>query len=186
MTRRMLLLALVLALLPAVARAEGPLSGGTRLYVEEEPIGPFTLSSFAAPNPPVTTDRLWVTVQLRDGARAVQDARVWVTLTDPEGGRSPRTAATHDLAATRLDYTAALPVSQPGLYEVRIEMEHPDGDGTVEYRVNVNEPLTRFIFIVMAAPALLVALLLVHRFVVRLPGPAAVLVGDDRPLEKEM
>lgn len=173
-----------LFLLPATARAEGPLSGGTRIYVADEPVGSLDLSSFAAPNPPVTTDRIWVTVQLRDGAKAVDDARVWVVLSDPDGAAVQRVEATHELAAQSFDYTAALPVPESGTYLVTLEVEHPQGSGTVAYNVNVSEPLTRWIFFLMAIPALLLLLALGHRFVARLPEPAAVLAGDDGPLER--
>lgn len=177
------LLAGLVALLPLVAWAEGPLSGGTRLYIVEEPLGAFTVASFAAPNPPVTTDRLWVTAQIRDGGKAITDARVWVTVTHAESRASERLEATHDLAAVPLDYTAAFPVSEPGSYTVEIEMEHESGTGRVSYPVSVTEPMTRTIFLMMALPAVLIALVLIHRFVIRLPAPAAILAGDDQPLE---
>lgn len=186
-----MLLAMVVALLPVTARAEGPLSGGTRIYLDKEPAGAFTLSSFAAPNPPVTTDNLWVTVQVRDDARAVTDARVWVTATprDRNGAQSDfqpqRVEATHDLAASPLDYTAYMPVPAPGPYDVLIEMEHPEGSGQVRYIANVNEPLTNYIFLLMGIPFLLLALVLARRFGARLPAPVSGMAEDDAPLTQE-
>lgn len=170
---------------PMTAHAEGPTSGGTRVYIAEAPFGDFTINSFAAPNPPVTTDRIWITVEIRDGTRAVRDARVWVTVTDLSNPYSERVEATHELAPTEYDYTAAIPVPQQSSYDVKIEMEHPSGNATVDYTVKVTEPLTNSIFLFMLAPALLIVAFLVHRFVVRLPAPAAVLVGDDSPLQEE-
>ncbi len=186
-----LILVLIAALPPVTARAEGPLSGGTRIYLDKAPAGAFTLSSFAAPNPPVTTDNLWVTVQVRDDARAVTDARVWVTATprDTDGAQSDfqpqRIEATHELAASPLDYTAYMPVPVSGPYDVLIEMEHPEGSGQVSYVANVNQPLTNYIFLLMGIPFLLLALVLVRRFGARLPASVSVMAGDDAPLTQE-
>jgi hypothetical protein len=189
---RLLILAILLtALLPAPVLAEGPLSGGTRIYLDKAPAGPFTISSFAAPNPPVTTDNIWITVQVRDDIKAVTDARVWVTVT-PRDLDAPQTTlqpqrreATHDLAASNLDYTAFLPVPAPGSYDVLIEMEHPEGSGRVSYVATVTEPLTNYILLFMGIPFLLIALWLARRFGFRLPTAASVLSGDDAPLIKE-
>ncbi len=177
-----LLLLCCLLALPRPVLAEGPLSGGTRLYIEDEPLGPFTVSSFAAPNPPVTTDNLWVTAQVRDGARAVLDARVWITVTPLGGGAPERAEARHELAAQPLDYTAFLPVPAEGLYHVLIEMEHPQGNGTASYDVNVSEPLTRWIILLLGLPFGLAALWVARRMGRRLPASARVLSGDDAPL----
>ncbi|MBA3533391.1 MAG: hypothetical protein H0T73_15835 [Ardenticatenales bacterium] len=162
-TRSLLLCLCLLLLSIAPVLAEGPLSGGTRIYIDKEPLGPFMVTSFAAPNPPVITDNLWVTVQVRDGAKAVTDARIWVIVT-PRDGVPQRIEAVHELAASALDYTAYFPVTTPGPYEVRIEMEHPSGTGSTLYPVQVSEPLTSYIFLLMALPFLLVALFLVRRF----------------------
>lgn len=182
------ILALLLALLiilPSIARAEGPLSGGTRLYIEDEPLGPFTVSSFAAPNPPVTSDGLWVTVQVRDGGKAVTDAQVWVTVLARKQDVVQRMEAVHELAAAPFDYTARLDVPEADTYEVLIQMKHERGEGETRYTVNVSEPMTNFILILMAGPALLIAIALIHRFVIRMPNSVAVLAGDDEPLAEE-
>ena len=171
-----------LLLFPHHAQAEGPLSGGTRVHLANEPLGKFEVTSFAAPNPPITTDRLWVTAQIRDGAKAVTDAKVWITVTSQRTGTSQRLEAVHELAATPLDYTAALDVKEDGKYEVLIEMAHAQGDAEISYIVHVSEPLTNVIFLIMAAPALLIALFLVHRFMFKLPASMAILAGDDEPL----
>ncbi|MGB0389265.1 MAG: hypothetical protein ACPGWR_30955 [Ardenticatenaceae bacterium] len=181
-----LLITLLFILLPATVLAEGPLSGGTRIYIADEPLGPFTVTSFAAPNPPISTERLWVTVQVRDGAKAITDARVWVTVIPQKTGQPQRLEAVHELAAVPLDYTAALDTGTDGAYDVVIEMEHAQGNGEARYLVNVTEPLTNFIFLVMAAPALLIALALIHRFMIKLPAPVAVLAGDDDPLSADI
>ncbi|MDQ4074858.1 MAG: hypothetical protein M3220_01290 [Chloroflexota bacterium] len=180
--KRLLFVILLLLLLPTTVLAEGPLSGGTRIYIDEEPLGPFMVSSFAAPNPPVTTDDLWVTVQVRDGAKAVTDARVWVTVTEGDGGETHRAEARHDLAAQPFDYTVYLPVPASGTYEVLIEMEHPDGGGTVQYPIRVSEPLTNYIVLVLAIPFLVFALWLARHFGLRLPTSERVLSGDEEPL----
>lgn len=166
----LLLVLLGLLALPATARAEGPLSGGTRVYLEEEPVGPFSITSFAAPNPPTTKDNLWVTVKVREGAKAVQDARVWVTVV-PEGatGEPQRMEAQHELAAQAIDYTAFLPVPTAGSYRVEIEVEHPQGSGRTSYPVAVSEPLTRYIFLVVGIPFALLAIWLVRTLEKRLP-----------------
>lgn len=170
-------------LIPAIAYAEGPTSGGTRVYLSNTPLGEFTVNSFAAPNPPVTTDRLWVTVEIRDNGRAVSDARVWITITDPRRDYSQRVEATHDIAPTTYDYTAAIPVPEESSYDVLIEMEHESGNASTQYTVKVAKPLTNSIFLFMLGPALLITAFLIHRFVVRLPAAAAVMAGDDTPLE---
>jgi hypothetical protein len=171
--------------LPIVAYAEGPTVGGTRVYLADAPFGEFTVNSFAAPNPPVTTDRLWITVEIRDEGRAVSDARVWVTVSDLSRDYSQRVEATHDIAPTAYDYTAAIPVPEESSYDVRIEMEHPTGNAETQYSVKVATPLTNSIFLFMLGPALLIVAFLIHRFVVRLPAPVAVLAGDDAPLNTD-
>lgn len=171
--------------MPGAAYAEGPTSGGTRVYITDAPLGAFTVNSFAAPNPPVTTDRIWITVEIRENGRAVRDARVWVTVTDLNRPYSQRVEATHDLAPTEYDYTAAIPVPEESSYDILIEMEHPSGNAQTDFTVNVAKPLTNTIFLMALAPALLIVAYLIHRFVVRFPAPVAVLVGDDSPLETE-
>lgn len=145
--------------------AEGPLSGGTRIYLSKEPFGPFTLTSFAAPNPPVTSDNLWITLQVRDGARAVTDAQLWVHVVAPDGSVGERVEATHELAASALDYTAVVPVTIPGRYEVQVELQHSQGEGSLSYPIEVNEPLTGYIFLMMGIPFLLLGLYLVYYFI---------------------
>ena len=154
-----------------VGYAEGPTSGGTRVYITDAPLGAFTVNSFAAPNPPVTTDRIWITVEIRDNGRAVSDAQVWITVSDPRRGYVQRVEAVHDIAPTTYDYTAAIPVPEESSYDVLIEMVHPTGNASVDYTVNVSKPLTNTIFLMMLGPALLVVAFLIHRFVVRLPAP---------------
>lgn len=187
MQRVWLIIALlvVVGIVPLAVYAEGPTSGGTRVYITEAPLGAFTVNSFAAPNPPVTTDRIWITVEIRDNGRAVRDARVWITVSDSRRDYTQRVEATHDIAPTDYDYTAAIPVPEESSYDVLIEMEHPTGNASVDYTVTVSKPLTNTIFLMMLGPALLIVAFLIHRFVVRLPAPAAVLVGDDAPLEPE-
>jgi hypothetical protein len=143
------------------------------------------VTSFAAPNPPVTTERLWVTVEVRDGAKAVTDAQVWVTVMARQRDVVQRMEAVHELAATPFDYTAALDVPEADSYEVLIKMKHERGEGEARYTVNVSEPMTNFILILMAGPALLIAIALIHRFVIQMPSSVAVLVGDDEPLSEE-
>jgi hypothetical protein len=176
---------IIVGMSPLAVYAEGPTSGGTRVYITDSPFGAFTVNSFAAPNPPVTTDRIWITVEIRDKGRAIRDARVWITIKDVNRPYTQRVEATHDIAPTEYDYTAAIPVPEESSYDVLIEMEHPTGNATTDFTVKVTKPLTNTIFLMMLGPALLIVAFLIHRFVVRLPATAAVLVGDDSPLEVE-
>lgn len=122
------------------ALAFGPSSGGSKLRVNDEKIGPYTLLVATAPLP-VTVEQMsvWVRVTESKTSSLRRDALVTIEATPRGGGPALTAQGTHQNAGNDYDYAAHLPVEQAGQWDVTVYAEdEPD-----QVQVSLTETVTR-------------------------------------------
>ncbi len=149
-----LLLTILLAVAPTYVAAEnlGP-GGGTRVIAGDEVAGPYRLYVTASPEPaqigPVT-----IVVRVSDiqSGEKVKDAQVRVELALPADGLRLERAATHEDAASPIDYAAHIPVAQAGQYDGVIRVSATQGVAELRFTQRVLPPRTTSTLLILALP----------------------------------
>lgn len=134
----LLLVALMVPLRTALA--EGPGTGGRAIRLDDEPAGPYRLRVVTSPTPP-RVGSLFVEIRVIDHAtdELVRDASVQVSAEPTEGNAPPlQSSATHDFAPIPGEYAAHLPVSEAGIWEIRIAIEGTQGAGEAAFLQRVS------------------------------------------------
>lgn len=110
------------------ALAIGPGTGGSKIRVNDEQIGPYTLLVATAPLP-VTVGQMsvWVRVTETETNDLRRDAVVTVKATPRNGGETLAAQGSHKNAGNNFDYVAHLPVEQTGQWEVTITVKDEPG-----------------------------------------------------------
>ncbi len=157
----LIILSLVLALLAPPALAIGPGTGGSKIRVSDEPIGPYVLLVATSPLP-VKVGQMSVWVRITDAAQANQlrrDAAVTVAVI-PRAGGSPQTApATHQNAGNDYDYVAHFAVEKAGEYDVTVVVEDELGQAEVSFVETVSRGLTAGLLLGLAVPFVTLAVI---------------------------
>ncbi|RME74751.1 MAG: hypothetical protein D6784_09375 [Chloroflexi bacterium] len=132
---RLLLVAIIFIFLTCVlpVYAVGPGTGGSKVRVNDEKIGPYILLVATSPLP-VRVGQMSVWVRVTDAATGQlrRDAVVTVQMTPRGGGQTLTGQATHKNAGNDYDYVAHFDVAQAGQWDITVTVE--DAPGTVETR----------------------------------------------------
>lgn len=139
-SRRIALFALALTLLVSTvfvgaASAEGPGTGGRRIRLENERVGPYVLRVVTSPNPP-QVETLYVEVRVEEATsgRIVRNAEVNLTAHAVDSGASLEAEATHDIAPIPSDYAGHLGVPHSGDWIITVEVKGPAGQAEVSFQ----------------------------------------------------
>lgn len=181
LTPRALLLLLLLLALPAVVLAHG---GGTPQLVNQ-PVGPYWLSAWTSPDPP-RVGQLHLTFGLaepgegREAGAPVLGATVRLRLQPAAAvAASPiTTLATNENAANRLFYEADVTVPAAGAWQVRIQVEGPDGQGTASFPLQV-QPLQTTNWLLLGGGGVLLVVALFALFTWRRQTPPSDATTND-------
>lgn len=145
------------------ASAEGPGTGGRRIRLENERVGPYVLRVVTSPNPP-QVETLYVEVRVHDAESGdlVRDAAVRVQAWPLNAGDTQLEAiATHDFAPISSDYAAHLRVPQAGDWMIEIHVDSPAGPASISFQEHVISRSTLAPLISAALPFAGLALLIV-------------------------
>lgn len=164
------LVLIFLALTGFPTEASGPVEGGRRVRLDDEPVGPYLLRVATSPNPP-TVDNLYVEVRVKEAVsgRILTDAQVTVQA-EPEGetGEVLLEIATHDFAPIPTEYAAHLRVPATGLWKITVRIDSELGPAEVSFLERVSNPLAVGTLIAVGAPlAGLAALVLIFLWLQR-------------------
>lgn len=133
-----LMLCLTTVVQPALA--SGPGTGGRTIELEDQPAGPYLVSVFSSPAPPVT-DKLYLEIRVKDAAslRVIAGGIVMVRA-EPVGfeADSVESEATHAIAPLIIDFAAHLPVSRPGTWQITIDIDGPGGPASLSFPLQIN------------------------------------------------
>lgn len=114
--------------------------GGGTMQVAGAAAGPYRVTVWTAPSVARAGNPFHVTVAVAsaDGQDPILDAEVMVSLSPLESGESTLTrAATTDQSANKLYYETDFTVANGGLYEVRVSVRGPQGEGAVSFETEL-------------------------------------------------
>lgn len=154
-----LCLLVMLLLLPQSALAIGPGTGGSKIRVSDERIGPYILLVATSPLP-VAVGQMSVWVRVTDGKTGQyrSDATVTIKATPREGGGSALTAqATHKNAGNDYDYVAHFEVQSTGQWDITVSVQDELGQGEVSFSETVTRGLSVGLLFSLAIPFVVLA-----------------------------
>jgi hypothetical protein len=152
---------LILTLLTIVAQpalAIGPGTGGSKIRVSDERIGPYILLVATSPLP-VTVGQMSIWVRVTDDktAQLRRDAVVMIKATPHNGGPPLTTQATHQNAGNDFDYVAHLEVKNPGQWDITVSVEDQLGQAEVSFVETVTRGLSATVLVGLAVPFVVLA-----------------------------
>lgn len=156
-----LLAFLLLLLLARPGLAIGPGTGGSKIRVGDERVGPYVLLVATSPLPvKVGQMSVWVRVaNATDAAQLRQDAVVTVTARPRSGGATQTAQASHQNAGNDVDYVAHLEVEAPGEWDVTVSVEDELGQAEVSFVETVSRGQNIGLLLGLAVPFVVLAAL---------------------------
>lgn len=145
--------------LPQPALAIGPGTGGSKIRVSDEHIGPYVLLVATSPLP-VTVGQMSVWVRVTDGktGKYRPDATVMVKATPREGGDPLTAQATHKNAGNDYDYVAHFEVQTTGQWDISISVQDELGQAAVPlFTETVTHGLSLSVVLGVAIPFVVLA-----------------------------
>lgn len=149
---------LMLVVSSGTVRAEGPGTGGSRIFVSDKTIGPYVLLVWAGPSP-AQVGRYTVYTRVADAAtgRQLRDGiQVKVQSTEESTGDVTEMEANHTNAGNALDYAAHFELARQGNYGFAVTVDGPDGSATVDFRDRVVPTITFGLISAIAGPFIVV------------------------------
>jgi hypothetical protein len=155
-----LMLALCTSLaLPDLALAIGPGTGGSKIRVSDEKIGPYILLVATSPLP-VTVGQMSVWVRVSDGqtSQLRRDAVVQVEAAPRSGGPTISAQANHKNAGNDYDYVAHLPgIQAAGQWDIKISVQDELGQAEVSFVETVTQGISLNVVVGLAVPFIVLA-----------------------------
>lgn len=162
-SRRVLIflyLNLVLLVLPQPALAIGPGSGGSKIRISDERVGPYVLLVATSPLPvSVGQMSVWVRVTDSQTGKYRPDATIIIKATPREGSGPPVTAqASHKNAGNDFDYVGHLDVQKTGQWDVTVSVQDELGQAEVSFSETVTRGLSLGLLFGLGVPFVVVAI----------------------------
>lgn len=154
--------------------AIGPGTGGSKIRVDDERIGPYILLVATSPLP-VTLDQqmsVWVRVTNDATNQLMRDSIVMVDITPREGGETLTAQATHENAGNDFDYVAHFDVDETGFWEVNIVVDDELGEVDVSFSEQVSRGANTTLLIGLGVPFIVLAFVIGVYFWRRSEEPA--------------
>ncbi len=154
----LLCLALLLVAGHGVAAAEGPGTGGSRIFVSDKTVGPYVLLVWAGPSP-AQVGRYTVYARVNDattGRQLREGIQVRAQSTEESTGSTTEANATHANAGNSLDYAAHFELPRQGNYTFVVTVDGPAGQATVDFRDRVVPTITFGLISAIAGPFIVV------------------------------
>lgn len=140
------------------ALAIGPGTGGSKIRVSDERIGPYVLLVATAPLP-VTVGQMSVWVRVTDGQtnQVRRDAVVTVKATPLDGGPTLTAQGSHQNAGNDYDYVAHLPVERTGQWNIALLVEDEPGQAETTFTETVTSGLGIQVLVAIGLPFVVLA-----------------------------
>ena len=140
------------------ALASGPGTGGSKIRVSDEVVGPYILLVATSPLP-VTVGQMSVWVRVTDPAtnQLQREALIMIEATPQSGGPTLTAQATHKNAGNNYDYVAHFEVEEPGQWDVVVRVEDELGEAEVAFSETVSQGLSVELLIGVAIPFVVLA-----------------------------
>lgn len=138
--------------------AEGPGTGGSRIFVADKTVGPYVLLVWAGPSP-AQVGRYTVYARVNDAATGRQlreGIAVRVQSTEESTGEVTEAEANHTNAGNSLDYAAHFELPRQGNYTYAVTVDGPAGQATVDFRDRVVPTITFGLISAIAGPFIVV------------------------------
>ena len=144
---------------PRPLSASGPGTGGSKIRVSDERIGPYVLLVATSPLP-VTVGQMSVWVRVTDAQtdQLRPDARVTITATPPGNGPPITAPATHQNAGNNYDYVAHLEVNQTGPWNIAVYVDDEPGQVQTAFTETVSQGRNVFMLVAVAVPFVVLTL----------------------------
>lgn len=152
------LLLCIILLAPPAAQAIGPGTGGSKIRISDERIGPYILLVATSPLP-VTVGQMSVWVRVTDihTNQLRRDAVVTIRATPREGGETLIAEASHKNAGNDYDYVAHLEVQSTGQWDVTVSVTGEPGEAEVAFTETVTQGLSLGLLLGLAIPFIVLA-----------------------------
>ncbi len=143
------------------ALAIGPGTGGSKIRVSDERIGPYVLLVATSPLP-VTVGQMSVWVRVTDGStgQVRPDAVVMIEATPPNGGAAITSQGSHKNAGNNFDFVAHLEVKNTGQWNVRVTVKDELGEAEVSFIETVTQGVSLNVVVGLAVPFIVLAIIL--------------------------
>lgn len=149
------LLALVLLLMCGAAPvlAEGPGTGGSRIFISDKTVGNYVLLVWAGPSPPqVGRYTVYVRVSDSSGQQLRDGLQISVRATEEANGEVTDSEANHTNAGNSLDYAAHFQLPRKGNYQFAVTVQGAAGDAQVSFRDRVVATISFGLISAIAGP----------------------------------
>lgn len=146
-------------LAPSVVQAIGPGTGGSKIRISDERVGPFILLVATSPLP-VTVGQMSVWVRVTDiqTSQLRRDAVVSIRATPREGGETLTAEASHKNAGNDYDYVAHFEVQDTGQWDVTVSVSDEPGQAEVAFTETVTQGLSLGLLLGLAIPFIILAI----------------------------
>lgn len=157
---RIFLICVVFMVYSHPALAIGPGTGGSKIRVDDEHLGPYILLVATAPLP-VTVGQMsvWVRVTGIEDNKLRRDASVMVEAKLRGGDATAAAQGTHKNAGNDFDYVAHLDVEQAGQWDVTVTVADELGEAEVVFTETVTRGRSVGLLIGLAIPFVVVAVI---------------------------
>lgn len=154
------LVVITLAYLNSPALAIGPGTGGSKIRVNEERIGPYSLLIATSPLPVTLDQQMSVWVRITDPTTndLRRDSEVMVAATHRDTGQTLTAEATHQNAGNDYDYVAHFDVEEAGQWEITVNVSDEPGEAEVAFVESVASGLSLKLVVALAVPFLVLAI----------------------------
>lgn len=154
-------LIIILIAAPGLLRpvlASGPGTGGSKIRVNDEQVGSYTLLVATAPTPPTIGQMsVWVRVRDVETNKMRGDAVVMVEATPRTGGPTLTAQGTHKNAGNNFDYVAHLEIEDFGQWDFTIYVEDELGLADVSFTETISGGSDFTLLIGLAIPFVVLA-----------------------------
>ena len=139
------------------ARAEGPGTGGSRIFISDKTVGNYVLLVWAGPSPP-QVGRYTVYVRVSDlaGQQLREGLQVSVRATEDANGAVAESEATHQNAGNSLDYAAHFQLPRKGNYQFDVTVQGAAGDAEAVFRDRVVATISFGLISAIAGPFIVI------------------------------
>jgi hypothetical protein len=140
-------------MLPQPALAIGPGTGGSKIRVSDQRLGPYILLVATSPLPvSVGQMSVWVRVTNGETNELRRDAVVIIEATAPGSGDTLTTQATHKNAGNDFDYVAHFEVQKTGQWQIKVTVQDELGQAEVSFSETVTQGVSFNVIVGLAIP----------------------------------